>query len=619
MECTWQQDLMAAQALRSEACVHVRRRIFRQLAESVIYEGIVTPLMEAEGEKILYSLQGQDAAGRKVIYRCLGQRRFTFGRIRMLTESPLIRLGGGVEAEASSLRLFVEEVLDMPGVDRSKLISFAEELEQTLLKDAIAQFHRISEGRELRRLSGDDLESAVMDGHRYHPSYKSRIGFDYADHLAYGPEFARDVTPIWLAVRKEESRAAVLPGMSLDGLLREELGDAAVDSFQALLRSENCDPADYFFAPVHPWQWRRAIVPACAEELRTKRMVLLGCSPDAYRAQQSIRTLANRTEPHKAYIKLSMNLLNTSSSRQLLPHYTVTAPVLSFWLQSLVDGDRYLKEEAKLILLREVAAVSYDPQDHKGDGRRSGREHDQAPHPLYAAVGCIWRESLHRYLQLGEECVPFYALCASERDGTPLIEPWLQAYGIEAWLNRLLERCVLPVLHLAAVHGVATESHAQNMVMVHREGWPERLALKDFHEDVLYCRSFLKQPEFCPDLTVVHERYAVQEERANFETEDVTPLRYLTLGALFFVNLGELAMMLADWYGFEERRFWRMTSACIHRHQAKDPHWKERFEALDLFAPTTRVEQLTYKRLTVQSKGLSHRVPNPLSAFQSPD
>lgn len=164
MECTWQQDLMAAQALRSEACVQVRRRIFRQLAESVIYEGIVTPLMEAEGEKILYSLQGQDAAGRKVIYRCLGQRRFTFGRIRMLTESPLIRLGGGVEAEASSLRLFVEEVLDVPGVDRSKLISFAEELEQTLLKDAIAQFHRNSEGRELRRLSGDDLESAVMDG-----------------------------------------------------------------------------------------------------------------------------------------------------------------------------------------------------------------------------------------------------------------------------------------------------------------------------------------------------------------------------------------------------------------------------------------------------------------------
>ncbi|MNG13339.1 Ferric iron reductase FhuF-like transporter [compost metagenome] len=95
----------------------------------------------------------------------------------------------------------------------------------------------------------------------------------------------------------------------------------------------------------------------------------------------------------------------------------------------------------------------------------------------------------------------------------------------------------------------------------------------------------------------------------------MAPLRYLTIGALFFVNLGELAMMLSDRYGFEESQFWQMTAACIHRHVEQDSTWKERFDTLDLFAPTTRVEQLTYKRLVLQTKGLSHEVPNPLSTF----
>ncbi|KRF07122.1 hypothetical protein ASG89_17385 [Paenibacillus sp. Soil766] len=602
MASTWQQDLIALEALKSESCVQVRRRIFRQLVESVIYEGIVLPLTEPAGDALRFSLQGQDAEGLKVTHWCLGQRKLTFGRIRLQEDVPLIRLGSDGEAEAVSLRLFIQEVLNVPGTDVNKLGSFTEELEHTLLKDSMAQYVRMLGDTDLHQLSGEELESAVMDGHRYHPSYKSRIGFDYGDHLTYGPEFAQDVQPLWLAVSKVESRIAVLPHLTFDGMLREELGNDVVDSFRACLQSEGLDPEAYTFVPVHPWQWRRIIAPAYAEEFNKKRMMLLWPSKDVYRAQQSIRTLSNRTSPQKTYVKLSMNLLNTSSSRQLLPHYTVTAPVLSAWLQTLVDEDPYLKDEAKLILLREIAALSYDPQG-------------STPSPLYAAVGCIWRESLQGYLRTGEETVPFYALCTLERDGTPFIEPWLQTYGIEVWLNRLLERCVLPVLHLAAVHGVATESHAQNMVMIHRDGLPERLALKDFHEDVLYNRSFLSRPDLCPDLTQVHERYMLKEERANFEVEDVAPLRYLTLGALFFVNLGELAMMLHDRYGFEEGQFWQMTAACIHRHIERDSHLQERFDTLDLFAPTTRVEQLTHKRLALQTKGLSHEVPNPLSAF----
>ncbi|UWQ35303.1 hypothetical protein K3555_21810 (plasmid) [Leisingera sp. M527] len=37
-------------------------------------------------------------------------------------------------------------------------------------------------------LSISALETALHEGHPYHPCYKARSGFSDADHLAYGPE-----------------------------------------------------------------------------------------------------------------------------------------------------------------------------------------------------------------------------------------------------------------------------------------------------------------------------------------------------------------------------------------------------------------------------------------------
>ncbi|MEK3883843.1 IucA/IucC family protein [Paenibacillus sp. PL2-23] len=608
LKAIWQKDVMAARALQSEAGARVLRRIFRQLVESVIYEGIVTPRDVQEEAGVRFELDGTDAEGRQVVYWCMGRRRDTFGRIRLLSSSTVMRRSVEGESEAGSLRQFVWETLNVPGTEKEKLSAFAEELEQTCLKDTIAQYIREQSGASLRGLDGDALESAVMDGHRYHPSYKSRIGFDLAEHLAYGPEFAQDLTPLWLAVRREDCRSAVLSSRTLASHMVSELGEEGVQGLLGVLRAEGCEPELYELLPVHPWQWRHAIAAACGEELRMKRMVMLGTASDVYRAQQSIRSWANRSNPEKAYMKLSMNLVNTSSSRQLLPHYTVTAPALSDWLQTLVDGDTYLRKEARVILLRETAAISYDPPSRT-----------EARHPLYAAAGCIWRESIHRYLEEGEGAAPFFALFAEELDGTPFIDPWLQAYGIEPWLLLLLERCMLPVVHLSAVHGVALEAHAQNMVLVHRNGLPERVALKDFHEDVLYHPAFLSQPELCPDLSRVHECYEQPEECANFEADSVDRLRYLTLGALLFVNLGELAMLLEDKYGYSEARFWRLAAQCIHHHQQRHEDWSARFETLDLFAPTTWVERLTCKRLTSRKTGMSHEVPNPLFAYRRQD
>ena len=68
-------------ALQSKEYISVRRRVFRQLVESLIYEKIITPIHIQKGEQILFIIQGLDEKDQNVMYQCYGQERMTFGRI----------------------------------------------------------------------------------------------------------------------------------------------------------------------------------------------------------------------------------------------------------------------------------------------------------------------------------------------------------------------------------------------------------------------------------------------------------------------------------------------------------------------------------------------------------
>ncbi|WP_460905756.1 IucA/IucC family C-terminal-domain containing protein, partial [Staphylococcus aureus] len=38
------------------------------------------------------------------------------------------------------------------------------------------------------------------------------------------------------------------------------------------------------------------------------------------------------------------------------------------------------------------------------------------------------------------------------------------------------------MIHMLYYHGIAFESHAQNMMLIHENGWPTRIALKEFQD-----------------------------------------------------------------------------------------------------------------------------------------
>lgn len=577
---------LVAEALRAPTYPTVRRRVLRQLLASLVYEGLLVP--RADGARSV--VPGSDESGAPIEYRFTMSRAYGFDRVRIGPE-PVTRRGPDGESEVESLTLFLVETADRIGAASDRITGFAHELEETLLKDALAQHMRTERGDRLTGSGYDRLEAAIMDGHPYHPAYKSRIGFDPVDNLAWGPEFDADIHPLWLAAR--HAAVSVSGRHTATGLLRANLG-AGYDGFTDRVREAGADPAEYTLLPVHPWQWRNVVAHAHAAALRTGDLIVVGTDPHAHRAQQSIRTLACRQVPERAYLKLSLSLLNTSTSRTLAPHTVANAPLITDWLHAIVDSDPYLRDELRVILLGEVMGTSVEPEPVAARVRAR----------TYGTLACIWRESLHTRLDAGERAVPFTGLIAREPDGTPLIDPWIRAHGIRPWLRRVLAVSVLPLVHLLQRHGIAVESHAQNMVLVHRDGNPTRVALRDFHDGVRFCRSRLADPALCPPLVPPPDHHT--NRNSFLETDDLDQVTDFLLDAFFFINLGELALFLADAYALPETAFWETTREVIADYPGQNTPFDITKRHLD-------VEQLTARRLLPDDRLRVHSVPNPLN------
>lgn len=101
---------LTAELVRSEEWIRVRRRIFRQLVESFLYEQILSepvigPYAEAE-----YTLQGETETGEKVEYTFWAVRKESFDRIRLL-DKPVMRITSKKQAEADSIPRFYWRLL----------------------------------------------------------------------------------------------------------------------------------------------------------------------------------------------------------------------------------------------------------------------------------------------------------------------------------------------------------------------------------------------------------------------------------------------------------------------------------------------------------------------------
>ncbi|WP_459204648.1 IucA/IucC family protein (plasmid) [Ralstonia pseudosolanacearum] len=580
--------------LDSGAYRDAAQRVVRQLLEALLFEGAL-PDVAWSGDvlSIAGTREGEDGA--PLVYRCRARRTVSFGRIRIV--SPVRRICGSQESDADDVARVVAELGAQLGADPLRLAQFSAELLATHIKDA--QTRAAQAGHLLREAGYDAIEAGLTGAHPYHPGYKSRMGFTLDDNRRYAPECASGVTPLLLAARRDRCRWSASRDVG-QGEPRHLLSASEQAAFDARLAQLGLDPADYLPLPVHPWQWEALVETAYHTAFARRELVPIGMLSERYAPQQSIRTLANTGRRDAPSLKLAMSLVNTSTSRVLAPHTVRNAALMSDWLADLAERTDWPAPLARPVFLKEIAGVGYVPQTPVAG--------------QYGALACIWRESVHRHLRAGETALPVTAITHVDADGRPLVADWVARHGVQAWVRRLVERVWLPVLHMLWRNGTALESHAQNMVLLHVDGLPERVALKDFHDGVRYSRRWLRVAP--PALEGPPAEHARVNPNSFIETDDADELRDFTGDALFFVNLAEIAWFFACHFGLDETAFWEIAAGAIRDYQANCPDLADSFARFDCFAPTMQIELLASRRFLPEIRLRTRAANNPLAQME---
>jgi 3,4-dihydroxybenzoyl-citryl-spermidine/N-citryl-spermidine--spermidine ligase len=566
------------------------RRVLRQLVEALLYERVASWSSELAPPEV--------GGVRALSFRlgsasyCCRARVGAFGRVRVV-EGSIGKVGRYTPRETT----WREVLGDVPAAAAVKQ-AIADELASTarLCRWNLQNLPALQRSR--RGLPYEELERLLHEGHPYHPCFKSRSGFSLEDHAAYGPEAGESFELRWLAVQRGRL-AQVLPTDEAEHW-HAELGPEAASALAEAREAAGTGVEQYGLLPVHPWQWRHlSESPALRAALARREVVDLRVERGRYRATQSVRTLLP-ARVGASHLKVPLALRISSSLRTLEPETVKAAPAVSGWLRSLVAADPFFEEVAGVVVLAEHASSSYEPSCA-----------DTAP--LDGNLAAIWRAPIGPCLRPHEEAMPYNALFATEPDGLPHVDPWIRQYGLTAWVSRVLRVTLLPLWRLVSHHGVALEAHAQNLLLLHEDGWPTRVAVRDFHDSVEYVPSFLAAPDRVPRWASLDRRFADAPPGRHYAMQSVVELRDLFIDAVLVFNLCELSWLMEQSYGFREADFWRLARTILTEYSRSAWCSPEREATLALRAPFVHTESLFKARLRASLATLHrHLVPNAL-------
>ena len=172
----------------------------------------------------------------------------------------------------------------------------------------------------------------------------------------------------------------------------------------------------------------------------------------------------------------------------------------------------------------------------------------------YGTLGAIYRENVSTYLEPQETAWPLNAVSLVQKNGESFIQAAIERHGIEKWSDALIRTVTLPIIHLLYVHGIALESHAQNIILVLEDELPTRIIVKDLHDSVRYVRGKLLHPEWAPELHPEPETHRKFNRYSFLQTESVSEVRDYTYDAFFFICMTEICLTLEK-FGFERIGF----------------------------------------------------------------
>ncbi|MBM7280423.1 IucA/IucC family siderophore biosynthesis protein [Gordonia rubripertincta] len=479
-----------------------------------------------------------------------------------IEESSLRRVRDGEELPVDAVALVVD-LAPMLGIGPQALPEYLEEFINTLAISADRPDERRITATDLAHADFQTIERTMTEGHPCIVANAGRLGFSADDIDRYAPEVGNHFRLVWVAARREDCDVATVTGVDYDAMLVDELGTDTLAEFDAVLRESGCDPDDYRYLPVHPWQWTEKVRKLYSADLADRRIVFVGESPDLYQAQQSIRTVFNATTPTRHYVKGALSIVNMGFTRGMSADYMRTTPLINNWVRGLVADDPYLSAIG-FEMIFEVAAIGYrsptfTPITQPGSEYRK-------------ILSALWRQSPVTLVRGDEQLSTMAALLHLDHHGDPLVRAFIARSGIPAaeWVRRYLRTYLHPIAYLLYRYELKFSPHGENLILVLDNGVPVRAILKDIGEEV----SVFGEPEGLP------------ESCARVLTTEPDEIRNLgVLSDIFDDYLRPLAAVLHVHRLVTDEEFWDLVADSLREFVAAHPDLADQFTKWDLFAP----------------------------------
>ncbi|GAB86255.1 IucA/IucC family protein [Gordonia rubripertincta] len=479
-----------------------------------------------------------------------------------IEESSLRRVRDGEELPVDAVALVVD-LAPMLGIGPQALPEYLEEFINTLAISADRPDERRITATDLAHADFQTIERTMTEGHPCIVANAGRLGFSADDIDRYAPEVGNHFRLVWVAARREDCDVATVTDVDYDAMLVDELGTDTLAEFDAVLRESGCDPDDYRYLPVHPWQWTEKVRKLYSADLADRRIVFVGESPDLYQAQQSIRTVFNATTPTRHYVKGALSIVNMGFTRGMSADYMRTTPLINNWVRGLVADDPYLSAIG-FEMIFEVAAIGYrsptfTPITQPGSEYRK-------------ILSALWRQSPVTLVRGDEQLSTMAALLHLDHHGDPLVRAFIARSGIPAaeWVRRYLRTYLHPIAYLLYRYELKFSPHGENLILVLDNGVPVRAILKDIGEEV----SVFGEPEGLP------------ESCARVLTTEPDEIRNLgVLSDIFDDYLRPLAAVLHVHRLVTDEEFWDLVADSLREFVAAHPDLADQFTKWDLFAP----------------------------------
>ena len=465
----------------------------------------------------------------------------------------------------------------------------------------LAEAHLFDESRlssEAALTASHHEIEGMLRGHPWLIMSKGRMGFGYDDYLSAAPELSPTVKVLWLAVHRDLVEFRSTEEWQAGTLYQYELDAEELDSFEQQLHERGCSCRDYFLIPVHAWQWHQWLVPTYANEIVDRRIIELGVGQDDYVPMQSIRTLCNISQPERHYVKLPVSIFNTAVYRGLPSKRNLAAPAVTAWLKQIQSQDSDLKQSG-VAFLGEVATLTiHQPCFDQIEG---------APYQFKELFGCLWRESVDPVIGTGEQALSQAALLHRDINGQSILAVLIQASGLSPlqWLKRFAEVSVTPLLICLYKYGLAFSPHGENTMLIHTNGVPQKMVLKDFIDDVN-----LVDEDF-PELASLPIEGQILLRHPAYE------LSHFIFTGLFMVHYRYICnVFLQDYPEHSEVEFWQTISLVIDAFHQAHPELAERIEKFAMFR--AEFEKICLNRVRLFTTSYNDEAERPVPVFLDP-